>query len=137
MLDFNLVRVARACRLALGAALLPLLLTACGDDKPKPTTTPGAPPAAATVTVEIKDSAYHPETVRIRVGETVKWVNRDAMGHSATRDAADPRFDTGVLSPQAESAAIRFDTASDATGWQYRCKVTGHGDMKGFVVVTK
>jgi plastocyanin len=90
-----------------------------------------------TKVVTIKDYKYDPETITIKVGDSVKWVNRDEMKHSATRDAAEPKFDTGVLDSDQESAAITFDKESDATGWQYRCTVPKHESMKGFVVVKK
>lgn len=124
---------------ALFALFLAVGLAACGDDN---STASGGASAAkrtgpATQTVEIRGSAYVPEIVTVKVGQTVKWVNRDNMKHSATRDAADPKFDTALLVKDQESAPITFTKESDAAGWQYRCTVKGHEEMKGFVVVTK
>jgi plastocyanin len=117
-------------------ACVGLALGACGD-KDRPATGGGGAKTtgAATKTVEIRDSKYVPETVTIKVGETVKWVNRDGIPHTATRTGEAP-FDTGNLRKDQESAPITFSKESDAKGWEYRCTVKGH-DMTGYVVVTK
>ena len=128
-------------RLFTVAAILTLGLTfaACSDDKG--TGSGGASAAKKTQnanrTVEIKNSLYSPETVTIKVGESVKWVNRDSMKHSATRDAGDPKFDTKLLTKDQESDPIVFNVASEGAGFEYRCTVKGHEEMKGFVIVTK
>jgi plastocyanin len=119
------------------AVCVSFALVACGDkDQPAKGGGGGAKKTpAATKTVTIRDQKYEPETVTIKVGETVKWVNYDGMTHTATR-TADPSFDTGTLGKNQESAPIPFTKESDATGWEYRCTVKGH-DMTGHVVVTK
>ena len=121
---------------AFTACVLSLGLAACGDDTP----TVKAPrkTAPATQTVEIRGSRYVPATVTIKVGESVKWVNRDdiKLRHSATRPT-DPKFDTGSLTKDDESDPITFTLESDATGWAYACTTPGHHDMRGYVVVTK
>jgi plastocyanin len=125
---------------AFAVVLFCLGFAACGDDRPEETsgTKAGRKTGPATQTVEIRGSRYVPETVTIRVGESVKWVNRDdiKLRHSATR-TLDPKFDTGSLTKDDESEPITFTLESDATGWQYGCTTPGHRDMKGFVVVTK
>jgi plastocyanin len=84
-------------------------------------------------TVEISGYAYHPEKLQIKVGDKVKWVNRDTVRHTATRTDA-PAFDTGLLSKNQESAEVAFDTASDDNGFAYLC--TPHPkDMRAVVVV--
>jgi plastocyanin len=118
------------------ALCMSFALVACGD-KDQPATGGGGAKKtpAATKTVTIRDSKYEPETVTIKVGETVKWINYDGLTHTATR-TGDPSFDTGNLGKNQESAPIPFTKESDATGWEYRCTVKGH-DMTGHVVVTK
>lgn len=132
-----MVKVERS-RWILGA-LGALALAACGDKDAGYGGSGGGgggtSTGAATRTVEIIDSKYVPETVTVKVGETVKWVNRDGLVHTATR-SSDPTFDTGNLRKNQESAPITFTKESDATGWEYRCTVKGH-EMTGHVVVTK
>jgi plastocyanin len=130
---FTSLRAVAVLALCLGFA-------ACSDDKSTGSggATGGKKPGnVATKTVEIRGSLYVPETVTIKVGESVKWVNRDNMKHTATRDAGDPKFDTGTLTKDQESGPVTFNVPSDGTGWQYRCTTKGHEDMKGFVVVAK
>lgn len=45
--------------------------------------------------VEIGDFAFQPATLRVRVGDTVTWVNRDIAPHTAT--AGDSSWDTGAI----------------------------------------
>ncbi len=100
-------------RLGLAAAAL-LLLTA-------PTA------LAADRDVDIRDFAFAPRTVEIRVGDTVTWTNRDAVGHTAT--ARNGSWDTGALD-EGQSGSVRFTVAGT-----YRYVCTPHPDMTGTVVV--
>ena len=72
---------ARALRIALAA--LPLL--ACP-----------APAAAATLTIEIDALKFAPPSVTVKRGDSVVWVNRDLVPHTAT---AGKVFDSGVIAP--------------------------------------
>lgn len=78
-------------------------------------------------TVEIKDFAFSPATLTVKVGDTVTWVNQDSVGHSATAD--DGSFDTGVLS-QGESNTVTF---TEAGSFPYHC--TPHPNITGTVIV--
>ena len=122
-----------------GLAALALTLAGCGDKDGYGSSGGGGgggtSTGAAPRTVAILDSKYVPETVTVKVGETVMWINRDGLTHTATRES-DPKFDTGNLRKDGKSAPITFTKVSDATGWEYRCTVKGH-DMTGHVVVTK
>ena len=82
---------------------------------------------AATRGVAIQDFAFSPRTVEIRVGDTVRWTNRDSVAHSAT--AQNGSFDTGLLS-DGESGSVRFTAAGT-----YRYICTPHPDMTGTVMV--
>ena len=124
-------------RITCAGLLAALSLAGCGDTPPPDKAPRKTGPA--TQTVEIRGSRYVPETVTIRVGESVKWVNRDdiKLRHSATRTVADPKFDTGPLTKDDESEPVTFTHASPPEGWQYGCRTPGHDAMKGFVVVTR
>jgi len=80
-----------------------------------------------TVEVEIKNFAYSPATITIKVGDTVKWINIDSVSHTAT--ANDGSFDTGYLS-QGQSKSITFDRKGV---YDYYCRP--HPWMKGKVIV--
>jgi plastocyanin len=87
---------------------------------------------AKTVTVEMKDFAFVPETVEINVGDTVTWVNRDTAEHTATRNDP-PAFNTGLLA-QGESGSITFTAPSDMKGFEYFC-IPHQSFMRGHVRV--
>lgn len=84
-------------------------------------------PVVGVNSVEIKDFAYSPATLTVKVGDTVTWTNKDIAGHSATAD--DKSFDTGVLS-QGESGSFTFTKAGTFT---YFC--TPHPNIKGTIIV--
>jgi plastocyanin len=46
--------------------------------------------------VEIRGMAFHPEVLEVRRGDTVVWVNRDIVPHSATAKGK-PGWTTGPL----------------------------------------
>lgn len=82
---------------------------------------------AATRGVAIRDFAFSPRTVEIRVGDTVTWTNGDSVAHTAT--AQNGSFDTGLMADGA-SRSIRFTSAGT-----YRYLCTPHPEMRGTVVV--
>src|SRR6266567_1000220 len=83
----------------------------------KPSTNSSAQQIAATNSVDIANFAYSPATIKIKVGDTVTWTNKDSVGHSATAD--DGTWDTGVL-PQGKSGSEKFTKAGNFT---YHCSV--------------
>ena len=82
---------------------------------------------AATRGVDIRDFAFSPRSIEIRVGDTVRWTNRDTVAHTAT--AQNGSFDTGLLA-EGDSGSIRFSAAGT-----YRYVCTPHPNMTGTVVV--
>ncbi len=58
-----------------------------------------------THTIEIHGMAFHPETVVVARGDTVVWINRDIVPHTATA-VADPRWNTGQLARDAEGRYV-------------------------------
>jgi plastocyanin len=82
---------------------------------------------AASRGVSVRDFAFAPKTVTIRVGDRVTWTNRDTVEHTAT--ARNGSFDTGLLG-QGESRSIRFNVAGT-----YRYICTPHPSMTATVVV--
>ena len=114
-----------------------------GSDKPSPTNTADTSTSttdqtqqqtqqkpAATDSVTIKDYAFSPATITVKVGTKVTWTNQDAVGHTVTADSG-----TGPdsqLIDQGQSYSYTFDKAGTYT---YHC--APHPYMKGTVVVTE
>jgi plastocyanin len=64
----------------------------------KADTTPkyGAPPASApvqsgTVQIAYRNIAIDPDTVKVKVGSTIKWTNYDSVEHNVTSQGAGPQ----------------------------------------------
>ena len=99
--------------------------------KPRPADEPKPAPAKETAThiVEIKDFAFSPSALEIRKGDTVRFINRDEAGHTATAD--DGSFDTKLLK-QDKSGDVVFASAGT---FGYYC--APHPGMKGTITVKK
>jgi plastocyanin len=73
----------------------------------------------------VKEGDTEEKPVAVQVGQTVKWVNKGNLQHSATsfkNQGEKPIFDTGLIEP-AESKEIKFDSdlfasAGGTTGGQ-------------------
>ena len=74
------------------------LLTACGAGgyrtKPAAATSADTGAKGAAKLVEMTESTFAPNRVELKVGETVSFVDRDEIAHTAT---ADGTFDSGTL----------------------------------------
>jgi plastocyanin len=77
--------------------------------------------------VEIVAFKFVPNTLEVKVGDTITWVNRDIVPHTATAD--DFSFDTGQLK-QNELASI---TVTPSLSFSYICKF--HPKMKATIIV--
>ncbi len=84
-------------------------------------------PEATKNAVTIKNFAFSPATLTVKVGDKVTWTNQDSVGHSATAD--DGSFDTGVLQ-QGQSGNATFNKAGT---YAYHCSV--HPTIKGTIIV--
>jgi plastocyanin len=78
--------------------------------------------------VVIEKFAFVPAILTIRPGDTVEFVNKDIVPHTATGD--DRRWDTGELG-KGRSASIEFTGAGT---FAYHC--TFHPHMKAEILVT-
>lgn len=86
-----------------------------------------ARPASRSHTVEIRGFAYLPATLQVATGDTVVWVNRDAVPHTATRDGR--RWDSGTINAEQKWRLIAASPGSQP----YYC--TFHPVMRGELVV--
>ena len=98
-----------------------------------PATTAGGTPSttvgggASGAQVVMKNFAFDPPTVTIKVGESVTWTNQDSVSH--TVDADNGEFTSNDL---ANGATFSF-TFDKAGSYPYHCSI--HPTMKGTVVV--
>lgn len=87
-----------------------------------------ASPAPRTHTVEIRGFVYVPATLEVAAGDTVVWINRDAVPHTATSDG--DTWDSGnVGAEQSWRLVIQGSPATQP----YYCEY--HPNMRGAVVV--
>ncbi|MBJ7329550.1 MAG: cupredoxin domain-containing protein [Solirubrobacteraceae bacterium] len=119
-----------------------LALTACGKDDEQDTAGPTATTANAAksspsgeggpgVTVGMRNFAFEPAEITIKVGEQVTWRNDDTTEHNVKGQGVDDAPRTDPIE-QGETYAW---TAKDAGTVTYICTI--HPNMVGTVVVSK
>lgn len=85
-------------------------------------------PASATNKVQITGFAFSPNTITVKVGDTVTWENMDSAAHTVTSSSAEgPK--SGTLQ-QGQSYSYKFTQAGT---YNYACKF--HPSMVGSVTV--
>ena len=79
--------------------------------------------------IEIRSFEFHPSKIQVRVGDTIRWANKDIAPHTATADEFG--WDTGALE--------RGDTGevlvTDGMQTTYFCAF--HPHMKGRIEILK
>ena len=80
---------------------------------------------ARTHTVEIRGMEFHPAELTVAVGDTVVWINRDIVPHTATTQD----WDTGLLSQGQSGRTV----APHAGTVRYVCNL--HPMMRGTLVI--
>jgi len=80
-----------------------------------------------THTVEIRGMAFHPAVLTVAVGDTVVWINRDIVPHTATGTRR--KWDSGQLQ-QGDSGRY---VASRTGRAPYTC--TLHPTMTGMLII--
>jgi plastocyanin len=78
--------------------------------------------------VEIRGMAFHPEVLKVRRGDTVVWINRDIVPHSATATRKSG-WDTGTLLQGKSGQYVATREGEDP----YSCKL--HPVMLGKLIV--
>ncbi|TSE03441.1 amicyanin [Mesorhizobium intechi] len=84
-----------------------------------------APAAAATIEVTIDKLVFSPATVEAKVGDTIEWVNKDVVAHTATVKGG-----WEVMIQPKKSANLTLQAAGSV---DYFCRF--HPNMKGHVNV--
>ena len=98
-----------------------------GPSPPPPPEVGSEAPDTVAATVEMRLVAFTPPEIRIRAGESVAWINRDPIEHTATAD--DGRWGSELLK-EGERYVRRFDRPGR---YPYHC--TPHPQMRGVVIV--
>jgi plastocyanin len=129
---------------ALATATCLLAVAACGDTKsgtqpqsqtsmpamsmsPKATK---AAPAVASGSITIKEFAFGPATVTVKVGDTVTWTNEDQDPHTVTSQDRNGPLRSATMNT-GDSYQYKFTKAGS---YAYLCTI--HPFMTGTVVVT-
>ncbi len=82
-------------------------------------------------TVVIDATRFSPASLTIRPGDSVEWVNKDLIAHTATREASKDGFESGVIAP-GKSWRRTFKTTGELA---YTCRF--HPTMKATLQVRK
>ena len=116
-----------------------LALSACGSSSKNDTTT-STPASAATtaaaassgdvVEIHAKNILFNPDSVTVKVGQTVKWINDDSIDHTVTaKSGAD--FDSPL---KGGGGTFEFK-ATKAGTIDYVCTI--HTGQSGTITVTQ
>jgi plastocyanin len=92
--------------------------------------------SAVVVTMRDAPTAFIPDKVTVKVGETVEWKNTGKVIHSVTSKtvpAGAESFDSGFMMPGAEFS----HTFKVAGTYEYLCLPHANSGMTGKVIVTK
>ncbi|HET8712597.1 MAG TPA: cupredoxin family copper-binding protein [Gemmatimonadales bacterium] len=88
----------------------------------------GGSAAPRTHTVEIRGMQFRPAALTVAVGDTVVWINRDIVPHTAT---ATGKWDTGTIAQGASGRLV----AARPGALDYIC--TLHPTMRGTLIIRK
>lgn len=79
--------------------------------------------------VEIKDFKFYPEKLSVSIRDTIVWINKDVVPHTAT--ASDKSWDTEIIYAEEKSRYVVIDKIGIKS---YFCRY--HPLMKGELMVT-
>lgn len=128
--------------LVAAGATVALLGTACGDGNPNPSPSGGgsssgsgsvgsasATGKADTTVKQVTGQKFSPDSVNVKVGQTVEWVNADTIAHNVTFTGHDD-LSNGNMN-QGDTWYVTF---TQAGSYPYQC--TFHSGMTGTVTVS-
>jgi plastocyanin len=84
------------------------------------------PAHAATIQITIDKMAYAPAEIEAKVGDTIEWINKDILAHTAT-----VRGDFDVTIAAGKSARVLLNKAG---ALEYYCRF--HPNMTGRIAVS-
>ena len=85
-----------------------------------------APARAETIEVTISQLVFSPAEVKAKVGDTIKWINKDIVAHTATVRG---KWDVMIAANKSASLVLK-----NAGTLDYYCRI--HPNMKGRITVT-
>ena len=119
-----------ATLVGLGAIAVAGLTVSCFSDRTTAATPASCNGTSVPCVVDIQNFAFEPAVLRVPVGATVTWTNREqttGLGHTSTSDGAG--WDSGILLPGAS-----YPRTFNAVGqFPYHCEP--HPTMKATIVV--
>lgn len=118
---------------AAGGASGAVATPGAGTPSASPAATPGTPAAAKAVTIIIKDFAFVPANVTVKVGTTVTWINQGPTPHTTTAYDQQGKkiWDSNILL-KGQKYSVTFKSPGS---FDYLC--TLHPFMKGHLTVVK
>lgn len=88
----------------------------------------GPTSSSKNITVDIKNFAFSPQTINVKLGTKITWINNDSVPHTITSDS-DNILNSPTISP-GELFSFTFDNIGITN---YHCNI--HKTMKGTIVV--
>lgn len=82
-------------------------------------------PSSQNAQVVIKNFSFNPQTLTVKSGTTLVWMNQDSVAHTVTSDS----FKSGNISP---GSSFQFTFSSPGT-YNYSCSI--HPSMMGKIIV--
>jgi plastocyanin len=114
------------------AAVVSLIVAACGAGTTSPAASQAASPAgpaAGPGAVSIIDFGFQPADLTVAAGSTVTWTNTGAATHTV-------KWSDGTPESSGLAAGATYDRTFDAAGsYPYVCGI--HGSMSGTITVTE
>lgn len=102
------------------------------DSNMKPTDSSSSSEAVATSSVVIKDFAFSPANITVKVGTKVTWTNQDDVQHDVVSDDGSSDGPNGDLLSKGQNYSFTFTKAGT---YKYHC--SPHPYMKGTVTVSE
>lgn len=114
------------------AAVISLVVAACGGGTASPAASGAASPAgpaAGPGAVSIIDFGFEPADLTVTAGTTVTWTNTGAATHTV-------KWSDGTLESSGLAPGATYERTFDAAGsYPYVCGI--HGSMAGTITVTE
>src|SRR5437762_9006596 len=81
--------------------------------------TMAVPAHAATIQITMQDLVFAPAEVSARVGDTIEWINKDVLAHTATARNGD--FDVTTPPKKTVTSVLKKDRKSTRLNSSHRC----------------
>jgi plastocyanin len=116
-------------KLAATAVLLGVAFVGSGAESASPVT--NGESATQVIVVKIGNFTYEPQTLKVKAGTQIKWVNEDDVPHTVTGSQAGSPLHSSALDTD-DSYTVTVDSAGT---YPYFCAI--HPHMVGTLIVEK